>query len=188
MEEAEVGHVIDLLSEAKHALKNAEAWKLKELSNQTVHSASLVQDAGSIALAVIIYSLSKLIERGDDKKIKQWNKFEKKTNSFISLAIVALKERNFKAYETYLEKIRQAITSVSPNLKPYIQEVLRKASINKASKIYEHGISMGQTAQLLGITQWELTEYTGQKSIDTRAYENPEDIKSRAKMAMEFFK
>ncbi len=187
MEEDEVGHVIEVLNEARRALKVAEAVKLKELSNQTVHSASLVQDAGSIALAVIVYSLSKLIERGDDKKIKQWGKFIKKTDSFISLAIVALKERNFKAYESYLEKIRQSITSVSPNLKPYIQEVLRKAAINKASKIYEHGISMGQTAKLLGITQWELAEYAGQKSIYAGAYENPENVRDRAKMALEFF-
>ncbi|MEK6893207.1 MAG: hypothetical protein AABX07_03305 [Nanoarchaeota archaeon] len=187
MEEAEVGHVIDALNETKQALKDAEAANLRALSDKTIHSASLVQDAGSITLAVIVYSLSKLIERGDNKKIKQWDKFTKKINSFLSLAIAALKEHNFKAYELYLEKIRQSITSISPNLKSYIQEVLRKAAINKASKIYEHGISMGQTADLLGITQWELTEYAGQKSVDIISYENPENIKERAKMALEFF-
>jgi predicted transcriptional regulator len=72
-------------------------------------------------------------------------------------------------------------------MKPYIQEVLRKASINKASKIYEHGISLGQTAQLLGITQWELSEYSGQTNVSDNDYNKTLDIKKRAKMALEFF-
>ena len=73
-------------------------------------------------------------------------------------------------------------------MKPYINEVLRKASINKASRIHEHGISLGQTAKLLGITQWELSEYIGRKEITDRRYSQTINTKIRAKMAMEFFK
>ena len=62
---------------------------------------------------------------------------------------------------------------------------MRKASINKASRIYEHGISLGKTAQLLGITQWELTEYTGQKR-EEKPY-GALSAKKRAQMALEFF-
>jgi predicted transcriptional regulator len=82
---------------------------------------------------------------------------------------------------------RKTLSSLSVNLKPYIEEVMRKASINKASKIYEHGISLGQTANLLGISQWELSEYTGQTSIADTNYNNTINTKKRAQMAMEFF-
>ena len=86
-----------------------------------------------------------------------------------------------------MEQARKSVTVVSINLKPYIEEVLRKASINKASKIYEHGLSMGKTAKLLGISEWELAEYTGQ----TRMADLPQNVtmgeKERAKMALEFF-
>lgn len=187
MEEREIKHAISVLGEAKQALIENNSFKLNELSNQTIHSASLMQDAGSITLAVIAYSLSKLIERGDNNKIKQWGNFIRKAKSYISLAIVALKENNFEAYSSYLEKIRKSITSISPDLKKYVQEVLRKAAINKASKIYEHGISMGLTAKLLGISQWELSEYTGQKSVSFAYYDSPQSVKERAKIALEFF-
>ena len=43
--------------------------------------------------------------------------------------------------------------------------MFRRARINKASRIYEHGISLAQTAELLGITQWELMKYLGQTKI-----------------------
>jgi predicted HTH domain antitoxin len=183
----EVEHIVSVLKDTKKALKEKNSFELHELSNKTIHSASLIQDPGSITLAVIVYSLGKLIERGDDKRIKRWGGFEKKVDSLTDLAVIALNEGKYEVYVSYLEKIRKTITSISANLKRYIQEVLRKASINKASKIYEHGISLGQTAKLLGVSEWELSEYAGQKHIDTREYENPEKIKKRAAMALEFF-
>ena len=182
--ELEVFHLIQVLEATKHALNKKDAIKLKELSDQTIHSACGIQDPGSITIAVLDYSLSKLLERKENMKIKNWNKFLKKINSYLELAINALTDEKPEKYEHYLILPRKALSSISINLKPYIQEILRKASINKASKLYEHGLSLGQTANLLGITQWELAEYTGQKSepMDKQAV----DIKSRARLALEF--
>ncbi len=185
MEEAE--HILEVLEATKEGIRDFDAIRLRELSNQTIHSASIYQDSGSITLAVIIYTLSKLIERSDYKKIKSWSAFTKKLNSYFDLAILALREDKHEKYEAYLQNIGKSLSGVSPNLKSYIQDVLRKSSISKASKIYEHGISMGQTAKLLGITQWELSEYTGQKSIPDIEYNISLDVKKRAKMALEFF-
>ncbi|MCX8194418.1 MAG: hypothetical protein N3G19_03635, partial [Candidatus Pacearchaeota archaeon] len=61
--------------------------------------------------------------------------------------------------------IRRAVDLLSGHLKIYIQDVFRKAQINKASRLYEHGISAAETAELLGITQFELSEYTGRTGI-----------------------
>jgi len=182
----EVSHVIRVLESAQQALISKDAPQLREISNQTLHSASIAQDSGSITLAVLIYTLSKLIERADYTKIKGWEIFVKKFNSWFSLAIKALKEEKYEEYEGYLENARKLLTTISVNLKPYIQEVFLKASINKASLIYEHGISMGKTSQLLGITQWELSDYMGQKKGEDNSYYTI-DTKKRAKMAMEFF-
>jgi len=183
----EVEHVISILKEIKQSLKEEDSVKLKELSNQTIHAASIQQHTDSITLAILIYTLSKLLERKESLKVKNWDSFIKKINSFITLAISALEEKKEDKYIEYLERIRKTISSISISLKPYIEEVLRKASINKASKMYEHGISLGQTAKLLGVTQWELTEYAGQTKISDDYYNSTLDIKRRAQMALEFF-
>jgi len=73
-------------------------------------------------------------------------------------------------------------------MREIIQEVLRKASINKASKIYEHGLSLAKTSKLLGITQWELSEYVGGKDNMQVNLNKTIDAKARAQMAMEFFR
>lgn len=183
----EIPHLIEVIQGAKNGLVKKDAFKLKDLSNQTVHQATAHGDEGCITLAVLIYALSKLIERKDYERIKNWDRFVKKISGFFDLACTALKEEKEDKYNSYLEMSRKTLTSISVNLKPYIQEVMRKAAINKASKIYEHGISMEATAKMLGITQWELSEYTGQKQIPDNPYNEIIDIKKRAQMALEFF-
>ncbi|MBX4212430.1 hypothetical protein KW787_03190 [Candidatus Pacearchaeota archaeon] len=184
MEEPE--HIAQVLQGVKRGLVQQDSALLKELSNQTIHCACTVQDTGSITIAVLVYALSKLIERKDYMRIKKWSLFTKRFNAFLDLAIKAAKEENEEKYTSYLFQARKALTSISVNLKPYIEEVIHKASINKASKIYEHGISLGQTSNILGVTQWELSEYMGQ-SQKGEEYNRTLDVRKRAKMALEFF-
>ncbi len=181
-------HFINVLKDTQSALKSNNSLKLKTLSDQTIHTASISQHTDSLIIAVVIYSLSKLVERRENLKLKNWDKFAGKIYLSLEIAIKALQENKDKKFLEGLERVKKNLLNVSPSIKKYVEEVLIKASINKASKLYEHGISMSQTANLLGVSQWELSEYIGQKSI----HETPEyktiDIKSRAKMAMEFFK
>jgi hypothetical protein len=180
-------HVIDTLKKTKKALLNEDAATLRDLSNQTIHCASVFQDGGSIAFAVIVYALSKLVERKDALNIKNWDTFVRKINSKFDMAIESMEKERFDDYLEDLEQARKVLSSISESLTKYVQEVLRKASINKASKIYEHGLSMEKTAELLGVTQWELSEYIGQSLIAELKQSQTIDIKKRAKEAMEFF-
>ncbi|MEK6889048.1 MAG: hypothetical protein AABW80_02980 [Nanoarchaeota archaeon] len=179
-------HVVQVLKEVKSALKDLDAVKLKELSNQTIHCGTCNQDSGSLTLAVISYALNKIIEREDYKKIKNWSNVSQKLSSYLDLAIKAAQEDNLNAFQEHILRARKTLTTASINLKPYLEEILKKAAINKASKLYEHGLSLGQTSRLLGVSQWELAEYTSQsKSADILP--KAVSIKQRAKMALEFF-
>ena len=53
------------VEEAEKAIKGGNSVKIKELSNQTTNTASLTQDPDNIAVAVIIYSIGKILERGN---------------------------------------------------------------------------------------------------------------------------
>ena len=186
IEKKECIHIAELLEKTKTALLKKDFIKFKDLSNQTVHSACNYQDSASITISVLVYALSKLIEREDYNKVRNWDAFVKKFNSIFDLAIKAISDNNQNKYEEYIEMARKSLESQSINLKQYIQDVLKKAAINKGSKIYEHGLSLEHTAKLLGTTQWELSEYIGQKSLNPKQIQTI-DIKKRAKMALEFF-
>ncbi|MFH1425172.1 MAG: hypothetical protein ABIG28_00370 [archaeon] len=180
-------HISQLLNQTKRAITQKNSTQLKALSNQTIHDVCSFQDEASITIAVLLYTLSKLIERNNYKEIKSWDSLVKKFNSYIDLAIKAITQNNTEAYTKHILEARKIIESQSINLKPYIQDVLKKAAINKGSKLYSHGISLEQTARLLGTTQWELSEYIGQTNRDEKQNRTI-DVKQRVKMAMEFFK
>ncbi len=180
-------NVLKILKETQKALKTNNVVKLKEISNQTIHTASITQDSDNVALAVIVYSLSKIIARQDYKKYSGLSKFQQLSIDSIDKAIVAVDKGDDKKLRQNLTLIRKAIDKLSGKLKSYIQEVFRKASINKASRIYEHGISMERTASLLGITMFELSEYAGQTGISDVHFGKTLEIKKRLKLAVEMF-
>ena len=73
MEEPE--NLLKVLKEARGAVEKSDSHKLSDLSNQVIHSASIGQEPENTAVAVIIYSLSKIIERKYYHEEKGWGKF-----------------------------------------------------------------------------------------------------------------
>jgi len=186
MEEKE--HVLNVLKRVRTALKTSDYVEIKNLSDNVIHGCSIDQDPDCIAVAVVIYSLSKLIERESYKTEKQWPKFFKEYLKNIDDAIAALEKNDIESFRDEIIQIRGLIENLSGNLKKHIQEVFRKAEINKASRIYEHGISMEKTAKILGISVWELAEYAGTTGIGDVNLGITMPIKERIKQAEEVFK
>ncbi|MEN7982052.1 MAG: hypothetical protein ABFQ65_01235 [Nanoarchaeota archaeon] len=180
-------NILRILEETKLALENKDVVKLKELSNQTIHTASVKQDSINIAIAVVVYSLSKILERVNYKKYSDWDKLYKSIVFAIEGSIIAAKSKDEYKLKQKLEMIRKSVGKLSGNLKKYIEDVFRRASISKASRIYEHGISMEKTAKLLGITMYELAEYAGKTGISNMPEGKTTDVKSRIKLVESFF-
>lgn len=182
-------NIYRILEETKKAIQEGNSAEIKNLSNQTTNTIALTQDPDNIAIAVIVYSISKLIEREDYRKLSGWNEFYKTIFSSINNTINSLKKNDEQKIKENLDNLRKSLMKVSGDLKKYIQDIFRKASINKASKLYEHGLSMEKTADLLGITMFELANYAGQKeSVSEIPIRKGISTKARIKTAMEMFK
>lgn len=185
----EKDNILRILEETKQAVKEGNATKLKELSNQTIHTSSITQDGDNIAIAVMVYTLSKILERVEYTSLPGWDRLYKIILDSINNLSLAVSQNNPKKIKKYLTSWRKSIEKFSGKLKIYIQDVFKKAEINKASKIYEHGISMGKTASLLGLTLFELVSYASQKQeIVNLPLGHTIDIKSRIKLTEEMFK
>ncbi|MBI2042894.1 hypothetical protein HYT25_00720 [Candidatus Pacearchaeota archaeon] len=180
-------HVIQVLEQTKEAIRNDDVLKLKDLSNQTIHSASTEQDTDSITIAIVIYSLSKIIERKHQYGEKECREFSMFAFKEIDNVLKILKKDGEGAFTKSLEGIMKRLAKSSSEFKSHINEVFEKARINKASKIYEHGISMEQTAKLLGISMYELASYAGQKGSANVPYAKTMSVRDRIKIAMDFF-
>jgi len=180
-------NILRIFQETKGAVATGNSTKIRNLSNQTTNTASLTQDPDNIAAAVIVYALSKIIEREDYRALPGWDNFYNIYMGSIDKIIDAVKKGNDIVYRKNIEIIRGAIGKLSGKLREYIQEVFRKASINKASRIYEHGISMENTAKLLGVSLFELANYSGQGRYSDIPEARTINERERIKIAMEMF-
>jgi hypothetical protein len=185
MQEAE--NVLRILKETRAALERNDSFNIRGLSNQTINTASLAQDPDNIAVAVIVYSLSKIVERLDYRQLPGWKKFYSNVLLYLDKSIKDIENKDYIRFREDFKMIRGSIENLSGKLKKYVKEVFRNADISKASRIYEHGISMEQTASLLGISQYELAEYAGRTGIPDMPENYTRDTKSRIKLAMGLF-
>lgn len=180
MEEVVKKDILTVLREVVILIKDQEYAEIKELSNHTIHNASIFQDEYSVSVAVIIYSISKIMERTIDGHAKIGERLAAMLNDAVAL----LDKDNLDGYTNSVKKILRAISEIDERLKMFIEEVVEQAQIKKGSKIYEHGISLARAAELLGVSQWELMDYIGKTTITEGA---PLDVGKRLAFARSLF-
>jgi len=138
------------------SLKANKPQDLLEMSNHVIHDASIFQDEDSIGFAVLVYALYKTVMRCMEVACK-YDQFVK----VLEQAFAAISKNDDAGYRSAVKKALDDIRKSDEKLTLYIEEVLTKARIKKASKMHEHGLSIARTAELLGISQWELANYIG---------------------------
>jgi len=174
--------ILSILSEVISILEVKEekdVAELRELSNKTVHNSSIFQDEDSISIAIVVYSLSKVIERKQDIDYKSIIFLLKNSKEDL------LKD-SIKSYRSNIKKTFNLISKIDSKLRLYVEELIEKSRIKKGSRIYEHGISLARVAELLGISEWELMSYVGKtKIIDVE--KEKFDVKSRLNFTRNIF-
>lgn len=180
-------NILRILEQTLYAVQNDNPTPLKDLSDQTIHTASITGDPDNITVAVIVYSIGKILSRSDYRSLKGWDSFHKIVTNALKCSINDIKNKNDALFRKDFVFIRQAINKISGKLKNYIEDVFNKAEITKASRIYEHGVSAGKTARILGITLYDLQNYTGQTGISEAPLNQTIGVKTRIKLLEELF-
>ncbi|MFH1452195.1 MAG: hypothetical protein ABIF88_03415 [archaeon] len=184
----EIKNMLRILRETLKCVENENPKELMSLSNQTIHTATISQDADNIIIAVLVYSIGKVLEREYYKKIEGWDEFNKDVRINIQSAVKALEKNDVEKSRLYLGRLRNSLNKISGDLRIYIKDVFKKAEINKAFKLYEHGISSERTAELLGISLWDMASYIGQSSISDSKISHSMSVNKRIKIAEEIFR
>jgi len=185
MKESE--NILRILRKTRQFIEEDNAAELKGLSNQTVHSATISQDADNIIVAVLVYSIGKVMERDHYRNMEGWAEFYNAVTKNLKLAIGALEKDNLKHARIYLGRIRNSLNRISGDLSRYIKDTFKKAEINKAFKLYEHGLSTEKTAELLGVSLWDMASYIGQSHIGDAKVAITMPAAKRVKIAEDLF-
>ena len=174
--------ILTVLSDLVEILKvkeDSDIVQIKELSNHVIHNASVFQDEDSVSVAILIYSLSKIVERRRDLDCG-------KILSMLNSCIQNLKNNDDEAFRKSIKNIFNFIRTIDKKLRLYINEVINQAQIKKGCKLCEHGISVARASEVLGISQWELMHYLGQTTLIDK-FSEPVNISNRLKIARSLF-
>jgi hypothetical protein len=173
--------ILKVLGDVIEAIQKQDYTTLLELSNHTIHDASIFQEDDPLTIAVLVYALSKCMQRCVERNMPC-----PVVAPSLQKARDALEQDDDNAYRAVVKNLLREIGEMDFQLKLYIQEVIQEAKIKKASKLYEHGISIARTSELLGLSQWELQNYIGKTITDI-----PHDgmkVSERLRRARELFK
>ena len=179
--------ILQILHISYGAILKEDILELREQSNHTLHNASIYQEPESITIAVVIHAISKIYGREGYKNLEGWKLFHQTVLKNLQQAKKELFENNQSSYEAAIKRILDSIERLDPKLKRYIKQVFQLAKINKASRFYEHGLSLGRTAQLLGLNKWDIMEYTGKTGISDVEESKTMTIKKRLDLTKEIF-
>ena len=170
--------ILKVLSQATVFLENRDAELLEEISNHTIHNASVFQDKDSVTIATVVYALSRIVNR--------MGQIAPDVINHVKDAKDALLKDDIQTYENSIKELISIISTVDSRANYYVIHIINEAGIKKGSRIYEHGISIAQTADIFGISQWELMKYLGQTNIPDQFVEEV-DIRTRIVKARELF-
>ena len=111
-----------VLVDAIELIQKKDYLSLTELSNHTIHNASIFQDEDSISIAVLIYAVSKIIQRCFEK-----NKPCPAVVPFLRNADNALVNGRFDEYRREIQLLIHFLGKLDRKLKLYIEKVIEKS-------------------------------------------------------------
>jgi hypothetical protein len=183
----------DALFILKQILKYIDTKNFVEilrLSDYTIHSASVFQDRLSNMLAISTYSLGYILqnEKVRRKSGEEFFKFVGTIREMISVAINQLEKNDIVGFDIKMKQILREIARMDFRFGEHIEFVIKKAKLEKATKIIEHGISTGRVADILGLNEWELMEYLGERRFHDNVLTITKSVEERINAAKKLFK
>ncbi|MCW1301116.1 MAG: hypothetical protein QW507_00665 [Candidatus Nanoarchaeia archaeon] len=189
LEEEERRDIVQMLNEARTLLQAGKINELKDCSNKVIHSMTIYQDKYATNAAVIVYAISKTLERWKLKQEeRELSAFVREMKEELEKLSSLLERGEFEEFLIECGKVRGKIAQVDSHFSDYMEEVLHKARLKKASKVYEHGLSIGKAAELLGLSEWELMQYAGKTKVHDVDESKIKDLRKRLKELEEIFK
>jgi hypothetical protein len=179
--------VLAVLKSAIAAIKSRREAGLHELSNHLLHSMSIYQDPDVIDVAVAVYSLDKILEQEKYKQHPKMKKFSKDVLVHLGFAVRNLQQEDWPEYSRSVSELLGEIQGFTKQIKFYIGDLLDYAKIKKGTKLYEHGLSLGQVAEAMHVTKWDLMPSAGQSTEPERFVESIAKDEDKLKLVGKLF-
>ncbi len=129
--------------------------QLQELSNHAIEDVAAHKDLDLIAVTVLIYSLYKVVPSLNDKEYTLLLQELRK-------ATTALQQNAYSQYNRSIKQLYELMRTFHAKVKEHLQDVMHAARVKKGTILLQKGLSIGQAAGLMGLSNWDLQAYAAQ--------------------------
>ena len=171
--------VVHLLSNSLAILQTKESHDteaLKELSEHSIEYIAMHKDLELVSVTVLIYSFYKI-----ESCLKEQDRTKVVTE--LTTAISSLKKKQFGRYNNSLKLLYTIVSNCNERIKEHLQDVMDAARIKKGTSLLQHGLSIGQAAGLMGLSNWDLQAYSGRANL---LHDHKEVISARQRLLTAF--
>lgn len=154
----------ELLFDLQEAIKileqkeDKDLEELKVLSNHAIEDVAAHKDLDIISMTVLLYSLYKIVGSLARENYNLFLSNLKKAESF-------LREGNLAKYNSMMKSLFTLVQKNNAQVREHLQDVMQAARIKKGTALLEKGLSIGQAAGLMGLSNWDLQQYAAKTVV-----------------------
>ena len=182
MEEAIKKEIIYDLSQAITILEKKDkndVDQLRTLSDHGIEDVAVHKNLDLISVTVLIYSLYKIVNSIPDKDYQA-------VIRELQNAKGSLEKNQLGKYNNSIKTLFQSVKRCNAKVKVHLQDVMDAAKIKKSAALFEKGLSIGQAAGLMGLSNWDLQAYAG-KTTTLDQHEESIPAAKRVSTALKIF-
>jgi len=153
--------------------------QLRILSNDVIEDVALYKDLDVISVTVLIYSIYKVIA-----SISKENR--QLIIDGLKSARGYLDQGNYGRYNKEIKTLFNLVKKSNAKIKVHFQDVMHAARIKKSAVLLKKGLSIGQAAGLMGLSNWDLQQYAGKNTYFADHHEKIQ-VKKRLLTALKIF-
>lgn len=172
--------IFELIDESITALEQRDALKLRRVSAEAISEAAIEQHRELIMVGLVDYALSKILSKTHYEGIS--DEFYKKILDYFRAA----KEEGEQNLLKNLEKIEDIVIKLDKSEGRYEEDIMQKARVKKAVKLYYSGLSLKRASELTGANPSEVLNLAGHSKI--HEFKDGGPLSERLKITREVFK
>jgi hypothetical protein len=139
--------------------------ELKNLSEQGIELIAVNKDLDLISITVLIYSLYKIIK---DISAEDYQDLLAE----LKFAQQHLEQNSLGKYNQNIKTLFEIVRRSNAKIKVHLDDVMQAARIKNSAFLLQKGLSIGQAAGLMGLSNWELQQYVGRTTFLTQHRES----------------
>ncbi len=155
------------LIKIREAFESKDSFKLRGISEDAIKEAVLNNDKDLANIAILAYSLSKILSKLHFRRRDEWSKFEREAGKELAMFVGEVKTGYAsQACNRVIELIREIDESAGN----YAKNLVEKSRVKMASTAYALGMSLESAARLTDANKYELLRYVGITKVHDRPY------------------